>query len=250
MWAVSRRTGLFIVSYAPLAAMFVVLKWPVGWSAGELGALAAWLTSLAALLLLLPSAIVATTVAARAVVAAATLAAAAIVIAGLSSGWTDPMALSADKPHTAGTASGLAFGFCVLALLIVFLLLYNASRAATIAWTVADPHDQGGAVAGYLATYLLPLLSSGAGGWRITAAYGIYLATVYIVFVRSESLVLINPTLYLFRYRIYDVEVVPEAGGQRRRVLLLSRLQITTETEVSVVPLGDQTYVGKSRPAA
>ena len=94
---------------------------------------------------------------------------------------------------------------------------------------------------------MLPLLSSGAGGWRITAAYSIYLATVYVVFVRSESLVLINPTLYLFRFRIYDVAVVPEADNGPRRVLLLTKLRITTETKVSVVPLGDQTYLATPR---
>jgi len=36
MWALFRRSGLFIVSYAPLAAMFVAAKWPNGWSAAQL----------------------------------------------------------------------------------------------------------------------------------------------------------------------------------------------------------------------
>jgi hypothetical protein len=36
VWALSRRTGLFIVSYVPLALMFMVLKGSGGWSLTEL----------------------------------------------------------------------------------------------------------------------------------------------------------------------------------------------------------------------
>ncbi len=46
VWAVSRRTGLFIVSYVPLAAMFAVLHWPSGWSASELIQLALMTTAI------------------------------------------------------------------------------------------------------------------------------------------------------------------------------------------------------------
>ncbi|HWF50282.1 MAG TPA: hypothetical protein VG294_06515 [Solirubrobacteraceae bacterium] len=53
MWAVSRRTGLFVVSYVPLAAMFVVLKWPHGWNAGPLIRLGVATLAAAALVLLL-----------------------------------------------------------------------------------------------------------------------------------------------------------------------------------------------------
>jgi hypothetical protein len=246
MWAVSRRTGLFIVSYAPLAAMFLALKWPRGWTAVELLHLAVWIVSIAALLLL-PSLVVAVTgKVARWVVRVGLVAAIGGAVLGPVLGWLAPLALSPEEPATAATAAGIAFGFCVLALLIVALLLYNARRAGQVRWTVSDQRDQGGAVTGYLATYLLPLLSLSAGGWRVTTAYGIYLATLYVIYIRSEGLVLINPTLYLFGYRIYDVEVGADHASDRRRVLLLTKLHITTKMEVDVVPLGDQCYLASA----
>jgi hypothetical protein len=36
LMALVRRSGLSLVSYAPLAAMFVAAKWPTGWSGTEL----------------------------------------------------------------------------------------------------------------------------------------------------------------------------------------------------------------------
>ena len=36
MWAIGRGTALVIISYVPLAAMFLALRWPSGWSADDL----------------------------------------------------------------------------------------------------------------------------------------------------------------------------------------------------------------------
>ena len=78
----------------------------------------------------------------------------------------------------------------------------------------------------------------------MTAAYAIYLAVLYVVYVKSDGLVLINPTLYLFGYRIYDVETtVSTQPPSRRRVLLLTKLRIDADTEVSVLPLGGDNHL-------
>ncbi|MGO9902306.1 MAG: hypothetical protein ACLP0J_22035 [Solirubrobacteraceae bacterium] len=68
------------------------------------------------------------------------------------------------------TGIGIGIGFVALGPLTVALLLYNARRAGAVRWTVSDPREQGAAVAGYLASYLLPLLAIQPGGWRVTAA--------------------------------------------------------------------------------
>jgi hypothetical protein len=52
MWALLRRSGLFIVLYAPLAAMFVAAKWPNGWSTSDLLLLAVGRVGVTGLLLL------------------------------------------------------------------------------------------------------------------------------------------------------------------------------------------------------
>ena len=67
---------------------------------------------------------------------------------------------------------------------------------------------------------------------------------LYVIYVNSDSLVLINPTLYLFGYRIYDVETtVSTRPPSRRRVLLLTKLRIDCETEVNVLPLGGDNHL-------
>lgn len=244
MWAVSRRTGLFIVSYVPLAAMFVVLKWPRGWDAGQLSQLGVAILAAAALVLL---PVVLVTVTGRAVrlgVLLVLAAALVIVIIAVLNAWFEPFAIHQVAPRTSAATSALGFGFASLGLLLVLLLLYNAQRAGGVYWTVTDTSEQGSAVAGYLATYLLPLLAVGTGGWRVTAAYGIYLLVLWVVYVRSDQLVLINPTLYLLQFRIYDAQVrVDTDPPHMQRVLLLSRLQIIDGTRVRTKPLGGDNHL-------
>jgi hypothetical protein len=244
VWAISRRTGLFIVSYVPLAAMFVVLKWPHGWNAGQLIRLGVAVLSVAALLLLMPVLVTVTGRIARVgVLLVLTVALALLTLAALS-GWFEPFALHQADHRTSATISAVGFGFVSLGLMLVALVLYNAHRAGGVYWTVSDINEQGAAVAGYLATYLLPLLAVGMGGWRLTAAYAIYLLVLWVVYVRSDQLVLINPTLYLFRFRIYDARVRVDSDPPRmQRVLLLSRLQITEGARIRIKPLGGDNHL-------
>lgn len=244
----SRRTGLFIISYVPLSAMFLALKWPVGWSADALLPLGAWVVAVAFVVLTPAGVTIVTGSIAKWPVRALAFLAAAVVLYGLVDGWLHPLAL--DPPHdkTSALAATVALWFAVLGLAPVGLLLYNAGRAGATTWTVTDPRDQSGAVAGYLATYLLPLLSLSAGGWRVTTALVIYLLVMYIIYVQSDALLLVNPTLALFHYRIYDVLVEPDDAAQAPwRVRLLTKLRITTKTQVQIVSLGDtNNYLGRA----
>lgn len=244
MWAVSRRTGLFIVSYVPLAAMFVVLRWPNGWSTAELIKLVITVIAIAALSLIAPAVVTVTGPMARWVVRVALVVVFTLAFYAILNGWLSPMALHAPKHKSSAAVTGIGIGFIALGLMIVALLLYDARRAGAVRWSVSDPREQGSAVAGYLATYLLPLLAIEPGGWRVTAAYAIYLMVLYLIYIRSDSLVLINPTLYLIGYRIYDVETtVSTQPPSRRRVLLLTKLRIDSQTEVNVLPLGGDNHL-------
>jgi hypothetical protein len=244
VWAVSRRSGLFIVSYVPLAAMFAVLHWPSGWTAAALIRMAATVIAIATLVLFVPAAVTVTGRVARWPVRVGVLGVSAFVAYALLHEWLSPMALQTPKHKTSAAVAGIAIGFAALGLMIVVLLLYNARRAGAVQWKVYDPREQGAAVAGYLATYLLPLLAIQPGGWRVTAAYAIYLAVLYVVYIRSDSLVLINPTLYVIGYRIYDVEtIVSTQPPTRRRVLLLTKLRIDSDRDVQVLPLGNDTHL-------
>jgi hypothetical protein len=244
VWALSRRTGLFIVSYLPLAIMFMVLKWPAGWSAGELLRLACVLIACAALTLLVPALVSVTGPLARWAVRGALIAAVAVAVVGIVNGWLEPMALHVPSHKTSATTSAFAFAFAALGAMILALLLYNARRAGSVRWRIADPRDQGAAAAGYLATYLLPLLAIQPGGWRVTAAYAVYLVVLYLVYVKSDALVLINPTLYVFGYRIYDAAVrVSTDPPTTRRILLVTRMRLAGDTDLTVIPLGGDNYL-------
>jgi hypothetical protein len=242
--ALVRRTGLFLVSYAPLAAMFVAAKWPGGWSAATLARCAAWIAAAVSLLVLPLAAAFFTRGRKKLALAAVSLIAGFVTAVGVLADWFRPLEWDAPKGVSSATAAGVAFALCVAGVEIALVIVLNARQTSALHWKIADPRDQGGAVAGYLATYLLPLLSVNAHGWNTAVAYTIYLLTVYVIFVRSENLVLVNPTLYLLGFRVFDVELDPPAGlGTKRRVLLLSRGPITKETDINAFPLGDDCYL-------
>jgi hypothetical protein len=249
MWGVGRRSGLFIISYAPLAAMFVVLEWPTGWSATALGHLGIWLAAAGTLAVLPAAGATLTGKGVRKAIGIGFLASIAVVAIGSLHGWTEPMAILQPKPQTSAAASGVAFAFCVMAAVMVAVILYSARLVGRLHFSVVDVQDQGSAVAGYLATYLLPLLALGQGGWRLIAAYAIYLITVYVVFVRSENLVLVNPTLYLIGFRVFGAELDAADRRNRRRVILLTKDRLGKEAELAVRVLGEDSYVAKVEDA-
>ena len=161
-----------------------------------------------------------------------------------------PFEWNAPYGHTHATVALAAFTIMVAGLEAAVLIFYGSKQTSLLRIRVTDPHDQGASVAGYLATYLLPLLSVSVHSWNIATAYGIYFVILYVIFVRSDGLVLINPTLYLFGFRIFDVQLAPMGSitdvglpEVNRRVLLIARTGVRPPATVSVVALGDDCYL-------
>ena len=94
---------------------------------------------------------------------------------------------------------------------------------------IASVADVGGEVSGYLASYLLPFVTVSSPSPRDPVDYGIFLLIAAIVYVRSD-LVRVNPTLYLFGYRILSVTY-----GERGQQYLITRRSPRPEMIVSVV---------------
>ncbi|MGR6914360.1 hypothetical protein ACU635_08910 [[Actinomadura] parvosata] len=88
--------------------------------------------------------------------------------------------------------------------------------------------DQGGAVSGYLATYLLPFLTELPQGWGDALAYAFYFATALAIYVQSD-LAVVNPTLYLLGWRLHKVSLNGE------NTILISRLPVKVGDKVQVV---------------
>lgn len=96
----------------------------------------------------------------------------------------------------------IAFGAVgVWGLIDGWRLVRGTVRRSKYVTTLEEFTDHGGAVAGYLATYLLPFLGTLPQHYGDWIAYGLYFATALVVYVKTD-LALVNPTLYALGYRV------------------------------------------------
>lgn len=98
--------------------------------------------------------------------------------------------------------------------------------------------DQGAAVAGYLATYILPLVAFNFAGWRDMVIATVYGGVLLIIYVRSD-LALVNPTLYAFGWQLLSGTIIRPEGD--KRVLILRRFSrsISDTLEAEAQSMGD-----------
>ncbi|MFC5142041.1 hypothetical protein ACFPK1_27675 [Actinomycetospora rhizophila] len=82
-----------------------------------------------------------------------------------------------------------------------YRLVRGAKRRSKHWVEVENVSDAGQAVSGYLATYLLPFLGNLPGNGGDWVAVGLYFVVALMVYVKTD-LALINPTLYLYGYRL------------------------------------------------
>lgn len=98
--------------------------------------------------------------------------------------------------------------FAVLAaigLLLLGRLLRQRQGVRPNPRSFAGLRDEGSQVAGYLASYILPLLAISEPSWRDLVAYALFLGLYAVVYVNSD-LMQVNPVLYLAGYRLYAAE--------------------------------------------
>jgi hypothetical protein len=90
-----------------------------------------------------------------------------------------------------------------------------ASEKQAVPRRVEEVRDSGSQVAGYLATYLLPLLAAPDPRTGDLIGYGIYAVLIAVITLRSD-LAHINPTLYLLGWKVVTVTL----GDGRDRYLI------------------------------
>ncbi len=98
--------------------------------------------------------------------------------------------------------------------------------------TLRDIHDEGAAVAAYIATYLLPFLGFEITDWRGATGLALYLLVLLVVFLQTD-LALVNPTLYVTGWK------VASGTWNDRRILLLlpAGCSVAEETQINVVTM-------------
>jgi hypothetical protein len=82
-------------------------------------------------------------------------------------------------------------------------LLHGVGRRGRHSVRFSVVADAGGAVAAYLATYLLPFISAPPTTAGDIAAYCVYFMVVFVIYIRSD-MAFVNPTLYVLGRRVVD----------------------------------------------
>jgi hypothetical protein len=108
-------------------------------------------------------------------------------------------------------------------------------------WVARTVEDRGGEVAGYLATYLLPFVTVAEPSVRDVIGYVVFLVIVAVIYVRS-SLVQINPTLYLFGWRLYAIEIGDGWSGY-----LLIRAPVRRGEKLAAARMTERLFVSYRR---
>lgn len=96
-------------------------------------------------------------------------------------------------------------------LTLVALILRHARRISGTTLTISSVSDRGREAAAYLSTYILPFVMFDEDSWQVWAAFSVYLIVLAIITVSSD-LILTNPTLYLLRRRVIEVEAQRSRG--------------------------------------
>lgn len=120
----------------------------------------------------------------------------------------------------------------VVGLVDAYRLPRGALRKGHIRVTLSQITDEGGQVAAYIATYLLPFVGLDVGGWRDAVALVIYFGVLFVVFIRSD-LALINPALYLAGW-----QVVSARRDDRRVLMLVPKHSEISSGDMYVVAFG------------
>jgi hypothetical protein len=118
----------------------------------------------------------------------------------------------------------LTLGLLGIAALLVLLLRNRSVQADGRVPT--EVRSAGPEAATYLASYLLPFLTISKPSWLDLIAFAGFLAVAYLVNAQS-SLLLVNPTLFFLRYKIFRI-----TDSNKCSVYVLSRKPVVAGEKI------------------
>lgn len=124
---------------------------------------------------------------------------------------------------------------------MLWIVFYISNRTEQDPIRIREVTDAGPAVAGYMATYLLPFLTVAEPTGRDIAAYAIFLVVTGLVYVRSE-MTQVNPTLYILGRRV--VALTTDHGWSGH---VVARSSVRPGDIIQTVPLNAEVRVQVSR---
>ena len=151
------------------------------------------------------------------------------------------VAIQTSDDWNAKGASTWVFRSAALLSVIGFIdgwrLPRGSLRTGSTKATVHDIQDQSGAVAAYLATYLLPFIGIEFTAKEIFSLL-IFIIVILAIFMQSD-LVAINPTFYLFSQRIVRARIkYPNSSDMVMVTLIYKKGQLQLNKTINVVELG------------
>jgi hypothetical protein len=117
-------------------------------------------------------------------------------------------------------------------------VLRRFRRVEAESWPLSAVTDRGAEVAGYLASYLLPLVSVPEPSVRDLIAYGVFITVTGVLYIKS-GLVRVNPTLYVLGWRLQEVQI----GSGSWSGYVLSQRRIAADESLRGVRLTDRLYI-------
>lgn len=135
--------------------------------------------------------------------------------------------------------SSLSIG--VVGLSLTFVYFFKVLPAMTpIQEKITERQIKDGDVMGYIASYVLPLVTFPLDGWKQVVVLLVFVLVLGIVYVNSD-MIRINPMLNLVGYHLYEIKV--EHGTESYS--LITRRRIRRGDTVRIVDVGRGLFLEK-----
>ena len=105
---------------------------------------------------------------------------------------------------------GICAGLAVLGVVAVIVFWRRLSTTSHHTTKISNVREVGAEAGGYLASYVLPFLTISQPTARDMIGYGVFLAVLAVVYVRSD-LIQVNPVFMLLLFRVVKVKLATGA---------------------------------------
>lgn len=92
-------------------------------------------------------------------------------------------------------------------LLVSFVYVFGVtSRLEPVQGKIAERHEKGSDIMGYVASYLVPFATFTLSGWQQITVFLLFMFILGVIYINSEML-RVNPIFNLIGYRLYEITV-------------------------------------------
>ena len=130
-------------------------------------------------------------------------------------------------------------GFVIIYSLVWAAIIWITKNTTIESYKVLKVDNKAKDALSYLIPYIISFVSFDLAKWQDIVSLFILLVIIFAISMHSE-LIYINPMLYLFEYRVYDVEVCkPYLGCETNinRIVLIANREIKKNTKINVKDL-------------